>query len=74
MTSDVIDQAIEKLIDRYDIDADAALALITRLSTHSQQPVSDVARRLSAHTNAPTKDSSSRDEGGGRVNGRTPRF
>jgi AmiR/NasT family two-component response regulator len=46
MTSDVIDQAIENLIDRYDIHADAALALITRLSTHNQQPVTDVARRL----------------------------
>jgi AmiR/NasT family two-component response regulator len=46
MTSDVIDQAIQNLMDRYDIDADAALALITRLSTHNQQPVTDVARRL----------------------------
>ena len=46
MTSDVTDQAIENLIDRYHIDADAELALITRLSTHNQQPVTDVARRL----------------------------
>jgi hypothetical protein len=46
MTSDVIDQAIKKLIDRYDIDADAALALITRLSTHAQEPVTELARRL----------------------------
>ena len=44
MTSDVVEQAIENLIDRYDIDA--ALALITRLSAHNQQPVTDVARRL----------------------------
>jgi hypothetical protein len=43
MTSDVVEQAIENLIDRYDIDA--ALALITRLSAHNQQPVTDVARR-----------------------------
>jgi len=46
MTSDVIDQAIENLINRYDIDVDAALALITRLSTHNQQSVTDVARQL----------------------------
>ena len=46
MTSDVVEQAIENLIDRYHIDADAELALDTRLSTHNQQPVTDVARRL----------------------------
>ena len=63
MTSDVIDQAIENLIDRDDVDADATLALIRRLSTHNHQSVTDVARRLIGTYNAPTKPTSSRDEG-----------
>ena len=73
MTSDVIDQAIENLIDHYDIDADAAFASSRRLSTRNQEPVTDVARRLIETYNAPTKDSSRGHAGGGSMIGRRPR-
>jgi len=44
MTDDVINQPIEILMQPHEIDADAAQSLRSRLSTHYQQPVTDVAR------------------------------
>ncbi len=59
---DVITQATELVMRRYNIDADAARALVRQLSTHQQQPVTDVARTLIAKFSAPpTADTSGAD-------------
>jgi len=52
MTEDQVEQAIADLIERYGIDADAALALITRLSMYYEQPATEVVRRLSSTSSA----------------------
>jgi len=54
MTNDEMNRAIDVAMQRYDINAEAARSLLTRLSTYYQQPVIDVARRLTATSSAPT--------------------
>ena len=54
MRDDVITRATELVMGRYHIDADAAQALVMQLSTHQQQPMTDVARALIAKFSAPT--------------------
>ena len=62
MTDDVITRTTELLMRRYHIDADAAQALVMQLSTHQQQPMTDVARALIAKFSAPrTADPSRAD-------------
>ena len=62
MTDDVITRTTELLMRRYNIDADAAQALVMQLSTHQQQPMTDVARALIAKFTAPTTADPSRAE------------
>jgi hypothetical protein len=64
---DVITQATELVMRQYNIDADAALALVTQLSTHQQQPMTDVARALVARFSAPTTADTSRAGAGPRL-------
>ena len=45
---DVISQATELAMRRYNIDAGAAQALVRQLSTHQQLPITDVAHALIA--------------------------
>jgi putative methionine-R-sulfoxide reductase with GAF domain len=66
MTDDVITQATELVMRRYNIDADAAQALVMQLSTHQQQPMTDVARALIAKFSAHTTADPSRAEAGPR--------
>ncbi|HWF70114.1 MAG TPA: GAF and ANTAR domain-containing protein [Mycobacterium sp.] len=54
MTDDAINRAIDVLVQRCDINAEAARSLLTRLSTYYQQPVIAVARRLITPSSAPT--------------------
>jgi putative methionine-R-sulfoxide reductase with GAF domain len=56
MPDDLISQAIALTMHRYNIDADAAQALVMQRSTHQQQPTTDVAgavvAKFSTHTTA----------------------
>ena len=63
---DMFAQAIPLVMRRYNIDADAARALITQLSTHEQQPMADVARALIAKFSAPTSADTHREEASAR--------
>jgi putative methionine-R-sulfoxide reductase with GAF domain len=60
MTDDEINLATGVVMQRYDIDADAARSLLMRLSRHYQHPVIDIARRLIAEFPAPPTKSASR--------------
>ncbi len=62
MPDDLISQAIALTMLRYNIDADAAQALVMQLSTHQEQPMTDVARALIAKFSAPTTANPSRAE------------
>jgi hypothetical protein len=54
MPDDLISQAIALTMLRYNIDVDAAQALVMQLSTHQQQPMTDGARAHIAKFSAPT--------------------
>jgi putative methionine-R-sulfoxide reductase with GAF domain len=60
MTDDVINQPIEILMQPHEIDADAAQSLRSRLSTHYQQPVTDVARGPISTSSVPATGGPSR--------------
>ena len=59
---DVITQATALVMRRYNIDADAAQALVRQLSTHQQLPITDVAHALIARFSTPTSADTPRAE------------
>jgi ANTAR domain/GAF domain len=65
MTDDVmISKAVEFLMWRYGLDAEASLGLLMRLSRHREEPVTDLARQFAARSPTPTTADPSRDEAG----------
>jgi AmiR/NasT family two-component response regulator len=50
---DVIGQAKGILMQRFDVDAGRAFAMLKRMSQNHNTPVRDIARRLVVHASAP---------------------